>query len=250
MSTKPVVVYGASGYTGRLVCEYLREHNLPFIAAGRSKDRLASSMERNVPGIETADYEIAEVEHSIDGLTKLLTGAKVAHQHRRPVRRVRPRGRAGLPRRRVPLHRHHRRAGLDDRRATRSTGRSSPTPACSSPPAWPRCTRPARSPPRSPWSTCPASTPSTSRCSGRAPRPLASTATDPRQRRHGQGQLPRGEPVRRVARRRRPLQRRRARPARARPGPAVGRHVASGLVQARPPGRRTSRSSAGSSTGR
>ena len=76
MSTKPVVVYGASGYTGRLVCEYLRELNLPFIAAGRSKDRLASSMERNVPGIETADYEIAEVEHSADALTKLFTGAK------------------------------------------------------------------------------------------------------------------------------------------------------------------------------
>ncbi|HEV7865301.1 MAG TPA: saccharopine dehydrogenase NADP-binding domain-containing protein, partial [Acidimicrobiia bacterium] len=77
MSTKPVVVYGASGYTGRLVCEYLREHNVPFIAAGRSKDRLANAMERNVPGIETADYEIAEVDHSVDSLTKLLTGAKV-----------------------------------------------------------------------------------------------------------------------------------------------------------------------------
>jgi hypothetical protein len=77
MSTKPVVVYGASGYTGRLICEYLREHNLPFIAAGRSKDRLASAMERNVPGIETADYEIAEVDHSVDSLTKLFTGAKV-----------------------------------------------------------------------------------------------------------------------------------------------------------------------------
>src|SRR3954451_16069066 len=77
MSTKPVVVYGASGYTGRLVCEYLREHNLPFIAAGRSKDRLAGAMERNVPGIETADYEIAEVDHSLGSLTKLFTGAKV-----------------------------------------------------------------------------------------------------------------------------------------------------------------------------
>ena len=32
---KPVVVYGVSGYTGRLVCEYLREYNVPFIAAGR-----------------------------------------------------------------------------------------------------------------------------------------------------------------------------------------------------------------------
>jgi hypothetical protein len=77
MSSKPVVVYGASGYTGRLVCEYLREQNIPFVAAGRNKDRLASSMERNVPGIETADYEIAEVEHSTAALTKLLQGARV-----------------------------------------------------------------------------------------------------------------------------------------------------------------------------
>ena len=29
MSSKPVVVYGASGYTGRLICEYLREYNVP-----------------------------------------------------------------------------------------------------------------------------------------------------------------------------------------------------------------------------
>lgn len=26
--SKPVIVYGASGYTGRLVCEYLREYNV------------------------------------------------------------------------------------------------------------------------------------------------------------------------------------------------------------------------------
>jgi short subunit dehydrogenase-like uncharacterized protein len=31
---KPVIVYGASGYTGRLVCEYLRELNTPFIVSG------------------------------------------------------------------------------------------------------------------------------------------------------------------------------------------------------------------------
>ena len=30
---KPVIVYGASGYTGRLACEYLRELHVPFIAA-------------------------------------------------------------------------------------------------------------------------------------------------------------------------------------------------------------------------
>jgi short subunit dehydrogenase-like uncharacterized protein len=49
MSTrKPVVVYGASGYTGRLVCEYLREYNVPFVAAGRDRGRLESSMERTM----------------------------------------------------------------------------------------------------------------------------------------------------------------------------------------------------------
>ena len=37
---KPVVVYGASGYTGRLVCEYLRELGVPFVAAGRDAARV------------------------------------------------------------------------------------------------------------------------------------------------------------------------------------------------------------------
>ena len=37
MSKKQVVVYGASGYTGRLVCEFLREYQVPFVAAGRNQ---------------------------------------------------------------------------------------------------------------------------------------------------------------------------------------------------------------------
>ena len=32
---RPAVVYGASGFSGRLVAEFLREYNVPFIAAGR-----------------------------------------------------------------------------------------------------------------------------------------------------------------------------------------------------------------------
>src|SRR6187551_2993031 len=60
MSDKPVVVYGASGYTGRLICEYLREYNIPFVAAGRDGGKLKASMEGNVAGIETADYEVVE----------------------------------------------------------------------------------------------------------------------------------------------------------------------------------------------
>jgi len=77
MNDKPVVVYGASGYTGRLICEYLREYAVPFIAAGRSADRLESSMQSNVAGIETADYEVREVAHEVDALADLFAGAKV-----------------------------------------------------------------------------------------------------------------------------------------------------------------------------
>ncbi|MEK8052987.1 DUF5938 domain-containing protein [Ideonella sp. DXS22W] len=76
-SKKPVVVYGASGYTGRLVCEYLREYGIAFIAAGRSRDKLQDAMRNHVAGIETADYEVVEVEHSAKALTELFRGASV-----------------------------------------------------------------------------------------------------------------------------------------------------------------------------
>ena len=72
--SKQVVVYGASGYTGRLVCEYLREFNVPFIAAGRDKARIAEALE-TVPGIGTVDHEIVEVEHAVGPLSELFDGA-------------------------------------------------------------------------------------------------------------------------------------------------------------------------------
>ena len=77
MSDKPVIVYGASGYTGRLICEYLRHYHVPFIAAGRDKDKLHDSMTSHVPGIETADYDITVVEHDVESLTDLFSGASV-----------------------------------------------------------------------------------------------------------------------------------------------------------------------------
>ncbi|MGH8443690.1 MAG: DUF5938 domain-containing protein, partial [Solimonas sp.] len=76
MSKKPVVIYGITGYTGRLVAEYLREYRVPFIAAGRDAKRIREVLDK-VPGIENADYEIAEVEHTVEALTKLLKGTKV-----------------------------------------------------------------------------------------------------------------------------------------------------------------------------
>jgi Family of unknown function (DUF5938)/Saccharopine dehydrogenase NADP binding domain len=76
-TAKPVVVYGASGYTGRLICEYLREYNVPFTAAGRDEGRLKSSMESNVAGIETADYEVIQCDGSAEALADLFAGASV-----------------------------------------------------------------------------------------------------------------------------------------------------------------------------
>ena len=76
MGSKPVVVYGASGYTGRLVCEFMRQYQIPFIAAGRNGKRIQEVMNK-VPGIETADYEVAEVKNTVEDLAKLFKGAKV-----------------------------------------------------------------------------------------------------------------------------------------------------------------------------
>lgn len=77
MSTdKPVVVYGASGYTGRLVCEYLREYNVPFVAAGRDKARVQEALDA-VPGLDTVDHEVVEVAHEAGPLTELFRGARV-----------------------------------------------------------------------------------------------------------------------------------------------------------------------------
>jgi short subunit dehydrogenase-like uncharacterized protein len=76
VSDKKVIVYGASGYTGRLVCEYLREFGVPFIAAGRDKARIAEALQ-TVPGIDTVDHEIVEVAHDIEPLTELFDGASV-----------------------------------------------------------------------------------------------------------------------------------------------------------------------------
>jgi short subunit dehydrogenase-like uncharacterized protein len=77
MSTdNPVIVYGASGYTGRLICEYLREYNVPFVAAGRDKARIQEALDK-VPGIDTVEHDIVEVAHDVAPLTELFAGASV-----------------------------------------------------------------------------------------------------------------------------------------------------------------------------
>jgi short subunit dehydrogenase-like uncharacterized protein len=76
MADKPVVVYGASGFSGRLIVEFLREYGVPFIAAGRDKSRLEEVLD-HVPGISAADYEVVQAGHSVAELTELFRGAKV-----------------------------------------------------------------------------------------------------------------------------------------------------------------------------
>src|SRR5271169_3177731 len=73
---RPVVIYGANGFSGRLIAEFLREYNVPFIAAGRSLTRLQDVM-KQVPGIENADYECVETQGSAKDLTCLFRRAKV-----------------------------------------------------------------------------------------------------------------------------------------------------------------------------
>lgn len=70
----PIVVYGASGYTGKLIAEYLTKKQLPFVAAGRSKERLEQAM-MEVPGDPRVD--IQAVEHSEQALTRLFANAQV-----------------------------------------------------------------------------------------------------------------------------------------------------------------------------
>ncbi|HYL85702.1 MAG TPA: DUF5938 domain-containing protein [Candidatus Angelobacter sp.] len=76
MGKRPVVLYGASGFSGRLIAEFLREFNVPFIAAGRNAKKIQEVLSR-VPGIETADYEIGETRGTMDDLTKVFAGARV-----------------------------------------------------------------------------------------------------------------------------------------------------------------------------
>src|SRR3954469_22011380 len=76
MPKKPVILYGASGYTGRLIAEYLREFNVPFIAAGRDAARIQATLDR-VPGLERSLYDVVQVPHTVGALSELFRGAKV-----------------------------------------------------------------------------------------------------------------------------------------------------------------------------
>ena len=77
MAKHPVVVYGASGYTGMLIMDWLIDQNIPFTAVARNAKRTQEMMAQRVVRLESANYEIIESEHNVDALVKAFKGAKV-----------------------------------------------------------------------------------------------------------------------------------------------------------------------------
>ncbi len=75
-STYPVAVYGANGYTGRLIMEYLRDYGLPFVAVGRDEGRLKEAV-RSVPGLETVDHQVRATAGDADALADAFDGCTV-----------------------------------------------------------------------------------------------------------------------------------------------------------------------------
>lgn len=77
MAQHPVVVYGASGYTGMLVMDWLIDQNIPFTAVARNAGRVREMMAQRVVRLESATYEIIEAEHSVEALATAFKGARV-----------------------------------------------------------------------------------------------------------------------------------------------------------------------------
>ncbi len=76
--TAEVVIYGASGYTGKLIAWHMAEFGIPFIAAGRSQQRLEEQMAK-VPELEGHDYECVAVDNDRAALAQLFQGKKVVY---------------------------------------------------------------------------------------------------------------------------------------------------------------------------
>ncbi len=54
MAKYPVVVYGASGYTGMLIMDWLIDQDIPFTAVARNAGRVKEMMAQRVVRLESA----------------------------------------------------------------------------------------------------------------------------------------------------------------------------------------------------
>jgi hypothetical protein len=78
---RKVLIYGANGYTGKLVAESLARRRIPFRFAGRSRDKLdaALAIVRDRLGADAwkLDAEVVEVESTVDALLPQLRDCSV-----------------------------------------------------------------------------------------------------------------------------------------------------------------------------
>jgi len=73
MSNPQVLIYGASGYTGKLIAESLHKKNIPFIFAGRNKERLQAAIEVVEQRVGASiNAEIAIANNTVEELTPLF----------------------------------------------------------------------------------------------------------------------------------------------------------------------------------
>lgn len=76
MSKPEILVYGASGYTGKINADFLTRAGIDFIAAGRNEAKLKEHMAM-VTNIDSVNCEVVAVEHTVEALTELFQGVKV-----------------------------------------------------------------------------------------------------------------------------------------------------------------------------
>ena len=73
---RKVIIYGASGYTGKLVAESLAQRRIPFYFAGRNRDRLDAAIaivrERLGGDAWKLDAEVVAVDNSVEALLPLF----------------------------------------------------------------------------------------------------------------------------------------------------------------------------------
>ena len=79
MEQQDIVVYGASGYTGKLIAESLHRRAIPFTAAGRSGEKIAAALEVVAAraGVRRIDAKVVAVSHDVAALTELFRTARV-----------------------------------------------------------------------------------------------------------------------------------------------------------------------------
>jgi hypothetical protein len=80
-NARKVVIYGANGYTGKLVAESLANRQIPFYFAGRSRDKLDKALgivrERLGANAWKLDAEIVAAANSVDALLPLFQKCSV-----------------------------------------------------------------------------------------------------------------------------------------------------------------------------